>query len=368
MKHYVKLVSALSTGTLLGCSQFALAPAPSNPVAASAPRAATVPRVQPVERISSPVPEVEGLFIMARSAHGAGQLDLAEARYAQVLDRKPSHLGALNAIAVIYAQTGRADKAFQAFRAALALDPTASHLHNNLGYALLLAGRLAEAESALQAAQNLNPSSAQTRQNLELLARAKAHAAAQAASPGQESPAETAVTGPQLVAVARSVYELRDAPTTLRTPAVALADTQTERLPSENAGQAALKEAAPAATTLRGVRIEVSNGAGIRHLARRTAQRLSPMGIVTARLTNQPRFRQLRTEIQFGAGQQAAADALSAKLPVAVQVVPAKYVSSNTQMRLVLGRDLTGKSITAWLDSAPELQLAQGSHDGWRWS
>lgn len=367
MKHYVKLFSVLSTGTLLGCTQFALAPASSNPVAASTPRATTVPRVQPVERISSPVPEIEGLFVMARAAHGAGQLALAETRYVQVLDRKPSHLGALNSIAVIYAQTGRADKAFQAFKEALALDPTASHLHNNLGYALMLAGRLAEAESALQTAQSLNPSSAQTRQNLELLVRAKGHAAAVAGNSNQESPAETAVTGPQLVAVARSVYELRDAPAAVGTQAVTLAGSQMARLLPGNASQPAM-EGLAYGTTLRGVRIEVSNGAGIRHLARRTAQRLSPMGIVTARLTNQPRFRQLKTEIQFGAGQQGAADALSAQLPITVNVVPAKYVSHNTQMRLVLGRDLAGKSIAAWLESAPDLQLAQDSHDGWRWS
>lgn len=370
MKHYVKLVSALSTGTLLGCTQFAQAPTPLDPVASSsAVRTTALPRVQPVERISSPVPEVEGLFVMARAAHGAGQLALAQERYAQVLDKKPSHLGALNAIAVIYAQTGRTDKALASFTQALALDPTASHLHNNLGYALLLAGRLAEAEAALNRAQHLNPSSSQTRQNLELLARSKEQAAALAASAGKESPAEAAMAGPQLVTVARNIYELRDGSATppAQMQAAAPADVQVEKQLPGNAGQAVVADLA-SGTALRGVRIEVSNGVGIRHLARRTAQRLAPMGIVTARLTNQPRFQQPRTEIQFGAGQKGAADALSAKLPIAVDVVPAKYVSHTIQMRLILGHDVAGKSIAAWLDAAPASRLAQAGHDGWRWS
>ncbi|MDO8769813.1 MAG: tetratricopeptide repeat protein [Burkholderiaceae bacterium] len=356
MNHYVKLFSALSASTLLGCSQLSLAPTGGEPVAAAGSRASVVPRVQPVEHISGPVSEVEGMFIMGRSAHGAGQLALAEECYEKVLTKQPAHLGALNSIAVIYAQTERTDKALQFFKRALALDPQASYVHNNFGYALLLAGQLAEAESELKLAHDLNPSSSQTRKNIELLALSKERAAALAGLTGSGSFAEAAVAGPQLLALGKNIYELRDGPVTLptRTQAATLAGVQTEKPVSSMA--------------LHGVRIEVSNGVGIRHLAQRTANRLAPMGVVTARLTNQPRYQQSKTEIQFSAGQKSAADALSTKLPVAVRSVLSSHLEKNIQMRLVLGHDLVGKAITAWLESTSEIRVALAGYDGWRLS
>lgn len=358
MRHYVKLLSALSTGTLLGCTQFSLAPTLlGEPVAAAGSRAPGLPRLQPVERISSPVSEVEGLFVMGRSAHGAGQLALAEERYAQVLDKQPAHLGALNSIAVIYAQTERSDKAIQVFKQALQLDPKASHVHNNLGYALMRQGQLAEAESELKLAHDLNPSSSQTRQNLELLARAKERASALAGLTGRDAPAEAAVPGRQLVTVSQNVYELRDG------PAAALPAPVQASIPDGRP-----TEMSVTGTSLRGVRIEVSNGVGIRHLARRTGERLAPIGLVTARLTNQPRFKQSKTEIQFGSGQKNVADALSTKLPVAVKTVQSANLGKNIQMRLVLGHDLVGKAVAAWLDSDADASVALAGHDGWRWS
>lgn len=356
MHHYVKLLSVLSTGTLLGCTQLSLAPTGGEPLVASGPRASALPRVQPVENISSPVSEVEGLFIMGRSAHGAGQLGLAEERYAKVLNKQPLHLGALNSIAVIYAQTERTDKALQFFKRVLELDPQASHVHNNLGYALLIAGQLVEAESELKLAHDLNPSSSQTRQNLELLASAKERAAALADLTDRGAHTEAAVAGQQLVAVGKNVYELRDGSATLSAQAQAAAFA------------GVLAEKPVSSISLRGVRIEVSNGVGIRHLAQRTANRLAPMGVVTARLTNQPRYQQSKTEIQFGAGQKSAADVLSTKLPVAVRTVHSASLGKNIQMRLVLGHDLVGKAIVAWLESNSEIRVALAGYDGWRWS
>ena len=351
MKQYVKLLPALSAGAmLLGCTQFALAPTGGEHVAASDSRAPGQPRIEPVENISRPASEVEGIFIMGRSAHGNGQLALAEERYAQVLKMQPSHSGALNSIAVVYAQTGRTDKAFEYFRRALEIDPQASHVHNNLGYALLLAGRLAEAGQELKLASELNPSSLQTQQNLELLARANERAAAQAGLSPKGPPADTAVSGQQMVAIKPHVYELRDGPATLP-----------EQTQSSTTNLAA-------STPLQGVRIEVSNGVGIRHLARRTAERLAPMGVVTARLTNQPRYQQPKTEIQFSSGQKSAAEALATKLPVAVRTVPSGRFERNIQMRLVLGHDLAGKAMAAWFETSNDSRVAQAGYDGWRWS
>lgn len=369
MKHYVKLFSVLSTGTLLGCTQLSLAPTVGEPVAATGPRASVLSRVQPVERISSPVAEVEGLFIMGRVAHGAGQLALAEERYAQILKIQPLHLGALDSIAVLYAQTGRTDQALQFFNHALELDPKASHVHNNFGYALLRNGQLVEAERELRLAHDLNPSSSQTRKNIELLIRSKERVAVLAGLTGRTSGAEVASSGPQLVAIGPHVYELRDRPVALSEqpqPSVP-AGPQPQIPTAEVAGNGVAQDQA-ISTSLRGVRIEVSNGVGIRYLARRTAERLAPMGVVTARLTNQAPYQQAKTEIQFGDGQKNAAYALSAKLPVAVSTVLSARLANNIQMRLVLGHDLAGKAVAAWLEADTDTNVAMADDDGWRWS
>lgn len=135
MKRYMKLLLTLSVVTLFGCAQWSLAPT-------LAPQASLQPRMQPAPRISSPVSEVEGLFVRGRAAHDTGQLVLA-------------------------------------------------------------------------LANELSPSSLQSLKNLELLARASQPVAA----------------GPQLVAVGKNIYELRDAPAAPASPVPATvpAGIQTEQ-------------------------------------------------------------------------------------------------------------------------------------------
>lgn len=380
MKHYGKLFSLVSVGALLGCAQPWLVPAQESALVAARVQIPAIPRVQAVERISSTLSPVESLFSLGRSAQSVGQLSLAEERYAQALMLQPQHLGALNAMAVLYAQSDRVDQAIELFRRALTLDPNAAHVHNNLGYALLLAGRLDESGVELKLARDLNPSNGQTGHNLELLARTR----------------ERVEAGPQLVAVGRNVYELRDRPGTVTTtaqiavptpsgadmrialaaqpaaaaqpvavPPVAVAIRPVTAAPVVASRQEAL---ALASLPLQGVRLEVSNGVGIRHLARRTAERLSSTGLVPARLTNQAKFQQAKTEIQFNAGHAQAAGALSAQFPVSVQTVASTRLLKNIQLRLVLGHDMVGKALLAWLETAADTQVAAAAQDGWRWS
>lgn len=368
MSHYVKALSVLSAGALLGCSQYALIPTDGTTLAGSSAGSAKFPKVQPVERITSPVSEVEGQFIMGRSAHGLGQMALAEERYAKVLSLQPTHVGALNAMAVIYAQSARFEQSVELFRQALAVDASAAHVHNNFGYALMLAGRLDEAQIQLDQAQALNPLSELTRKNRALLAQSRGHAPVLAGMSKPELAATPVVTtvvtstaksvapeGPQLHAVQPHVFELRDA------PAIVQVQAQVERAPS-------VTWPGVSAVSLNGVKIEVSNGVGIRNLARRTAERLAPMGVVTARLTNQPGYKQTKTEIFYSAGQMGVAQALSAKLPIAAKVLAANDLGTRVQMRLVLGRDVDVKALANWLDGLDAPVVALNRFEGWLWS
>lgn len=296
-------------------------------------------------------------YLLGKAAHGSGQLAQALAHYSETLARDPRHVGALNAAAVVHAQEGQLEDALKLFAEAMIVAPGAAHLHNNAGYAMLRAGRLHEAESALLRARDLDPANQQVIQNLTLLRAAQARAgkavSGVTAQQPKVEPPEEAADGPRLVAVAPHVYALQPVVT------------------SGSAAPAALDQsmavALPAVKPLRGARVEVSNGAGTSRLARRTASRLETLGLVAARLTNAKPYRQAITEIQFGAGQEQLAHALRSLLPVAAKVVAMNRPQPGIQMRLVLGRDLTGREIAAWLEGIEQQQVAWEKNEGWLW-
>jgi hypothetical protein len=344
MKFKLNAVASVClVGTLLGCAPLTpVAPLIGSSVAPSRSQVGTLPvKVAQAPTITPATPSSDGLFALGLAAHGAGQLALAGQRYAQALKMTPDHLGALNGLAVIYAQSDRTDKALELFAYAIELAPASAHVRNNAGYALLRDGRLDEAEIALNKARELDPSNAQTQQNLALLAGAKAKRQSAELAAQPESGDKDA---PRLVVVAPSVFELQ--------------------MPESASANAAM----PADADLRGVRLEVSNGAGISRLARRTADRLATEGINTSRLTNALPYRQAKTEIQYVAGQALAAQALQSRLPVATATVAADRLQRGTHLRLVLGHDMVGQAITAWLEAEEKQQVAISTQGGWRWS
>jgi len=174
MKHKLNAVASVSMlDTLLGCAQLM----PGAPLAGSVAVPSRVPvKVAAVSAVTPAMPSDEALYTLGRAAHGAGQLTLAAQRYEQVLKRAPDHVGALNALAVIYAQSDRTDEALKLFARAQQLAPGAAHVHNNTGYALMRAGRLDEAELALKQARELDPFNLQTQQNLRCSQRLRQNA------------------------------------------------------------------------------------------------------------------------------------------------------------------------------------------------
>lgn len=357
MKFKLNAVASVCLlGTLLGCAPLTpLAPLADASAVPSRSQTGTVPvKVAPANAITPATPSAEALYSLGLIAHGAGQIALAGQHYAQALKMAPDHLGALNGLAVIYAQTDRTDEALRLFAYAVELAPASAHIRNNAGYALLREGRLDEAEIALNKARELDPNNAQTQQNLALLASAKAKRQS-AELAGQPEAGDK--DAPRLVVVAPNVFELQ-------MPASASANAPA---PAQETTVPETKNLSPS-FELRGVRLEVSNGVGITRLARRTADRLATEGVKTARLTNAKPYRQAKTEIQYPADQAQAALALQSRLPVATHIVPAKQLNARVNMRLVLGHDMAGKTIAAWLDTEQKQQVASNAPGGWRWS
>lgn len=367
-------------GGLMGCSTLM----PGTPGAA---QVAVVQNGMPAQvheapRLKATPTLSEGLYVMARQAHAGGQLGAAAQGYEQVLFLEPGHTGALNALGVIRAQDGHTDEALALFTRALQKEPSAAHVHNNLGYTLLRADRLDEAHTALKLALELQPDSAQTLKNLELLAQARS---AQPTGPANATPQPVTqtiepVVAPAVVAVAPNVFELRLStqltPTAGAQAAASPMPGGAAKPPVETAaivpatGQEAgytlvlsremALQTGPFAiwTDIRGARLEVSNGVGISRLAKRTAVRLAASGVPTARVTNARPYRQARTQIEYLPGQMAAVKALVAQLPVPVEMVPVGQLHDRVNIRLVLGHDVAGQAIAAWIDSGSATRVA----------
>lgn len=377
MNRKITAAASLSMfGLLLGCAQLApqvslaAAPAPSGTLMRALPV-----RVAAAAAITPAMPAPEAWYSSGRSAHGAGQLALALGHYEKALALEPDHVGALNALAVVYAQLDRTDQALRLFARARQLAPGASHIHNNAGYALMRAGRLEEAEPALKRALALDPQSVPTRQNLELLARAQAErgpAGPTAQLPEAAQPVPPTPAAPRLVQVSPQVYSLELPAATVVAqakpePVIALdADPSTVR--KQGSGLSGAAGIGTAESGLAGIRLEVSNGAGTARLARRTAERLALAGVFTARLTNALPYQQARTEIQFARGQEAAAQALQSRLPLAARAVASDQMPAGMQLRLLLGHDASSQAIAAWLAAAPVQETAAVREAGWRWS
>jgi Flp pilus assembly protein TadD len=372
MKCTFKKVATLSVlGALMACAQTAkqptlLSPSPvfglqgqtakSGRGLAAAPTAFSVPAlIANAPGLTPDAPSLESSYLQGRAAHGQGHLARATEHYEQVLQLDPRHVGALNALGVIHAQEGRTQEALALLTRAIALAPEVPHLYNNIGYALLRADRLDEAGLQLKRAQELSPSSMQLLQNLELLAQARRDAAVEIAT-ASNSNGQASLPSARLVAIAPQIYALQTT-----TPQQTV--QQSAPMTNPNAGApettpTALTASVASRDTLHGVQLEVANGVGITHLAKRTADRLASTGVNTVRLTDAKPYRQMKTEIQFGAGQREAAKALQARLPFStINSITPSQLRAGLQLRLVLGHDMKGQAIAAWLENQ-DLRIA----------
>ena len=170
-----------------------------------------------------------------------------------------------------------------------------------------------------------------------------------------------------LVQLAPNLYELRrraepaptvvvaratDAQATQGTSPAAMSDAAPVAKPVAKSKRrvAASKRAPKAVPATQVAGLEVSNGAGIRYLAQRTAEKLSELGLAVVRITNYPVFSKEQSEIHYRSGHLEEARAMQGTLPVDAKLVNAKHLRRGVNVRLVLGKDL-GSQQVARVDS-----------------
>jgi protein O-GlcNAc transferase len=117
------------------------------------------------ETIHEPV-DVAVEFQKALQFHQAGQLQMAEAIYRQILEVNPKHSDALHLLGVISYQVGRYDIAINLISEAIKYNPSVPSYHNNIGGAFKFQGRLEESISSYLKAIELKPDYADAYNNL----------------------------------------------------------------------------------------------------------------------------------------------------------------------------------------------------------
>lgn len=283
-----------------------------------------------------------------------GQLGLALEAFRTALRRDRASIASLNGMAVTYDELGRYDVSRRYFQQALELNPQAPETLNNIGRSLLRQGKFEAALPLLREAARSTGDSEVIAANLELASHRLAHRDAQAqdeptiASAGERLPpwVERTSSSVQTLVTALVLSQNAEAPATQawaahvagleaarrhdgigRLPALAVRRTETPD-----------PAAAPAP------RLEVSNGAGRRHMAARMRSYLARHGLEVARLTNAHSFAHQDSVIFFRPGHLGWAKQVARFLPQQVRLE--ERPDQPSEVRLRLGGDLLDFDLT----------------------
>lgn len=328
-------------------------------------------KMAPTANVRHGASRPETLYAMGRYYQGQINYDKAIDAYRTLLEIDPKHVEARNSLGMILAAQGKYDQAIAELVQAAMDAPDSARIRNNLGYAHLLRGDFAKAAAVLQTAAQLDPLNPRVRENLRT---AMANSGTKV-SPGPTGPSgpggsatDVAKADPLPVEVkpVTAQFEINAvaAPAGVATDGMylkAVAPNVYSLVPAVNApllvaNAASVKPAAvPAAAAAPGVRadggdagkrvrLEVSNGNGITGMARKTSRQLQEVGYASARLTNEKPFRLATTEIQYRPGFEVQARELQIILRPGVPMVASSQLRSDVQVRLALGKDAKSSS------------------------
>lgn len=347
-------------------------------------------KFEPVVSIRHGAASAPSYYQLGRYYQGQNRLDMAEKAYLKAIDADSRFTDAYNALGSLYAERGELERATLMFEKVTEMAPTAGYLHNNLGFAYYLQGRLADAYTAVRKALIADRTLERAWANLEKIAGLYAEPAIVAAAKSKrldalpvelvtQSPAEGAATvrtqlagdlpqPPELPLPNESASQTTPLPVTAGNDAVADIAGQMPALARSNdlppAGEAVAviavnagrgpqpdaPKVGPGETACPGdmkardasgaaVQVEVSNGNGVARFATNFSSRLRESNIPVARITNLESFTLKNTRVEYQPGFDGAACELMKRARLAASLAPAASPRARSDVRIVLGRD-----------------------------
>lgn len=325
MRPLIKRITALGAATLLlACS--AAGPRVPDPIVSQA--------------------DAEDSYLAGRTHHMSLRFEQASTHYAAALRAAPGHVKARNGLAALYAEQGQLGRAI-----ALWSELTASangagnaYLFSNLGYAHMLRGDFAQAQVALAQACLLDPLDDRAWQRLgDTLGklgqseRAAAMYKQAKALRGHDLKSDYALArGAGVPASDTAVGVTRDDERWARTDVRQAADG-TFVLRRIEADERALMAAVPR-NFAGNVLLEITNGNGVKGMARSLARQAGLGTAQQVRLTNQKGFSVRHTRVEYKPAFKVEAEQLALRYGTSRVVRVGQ--AARADVRLVLGRDM----------------------------
>jgi hypothetical protein len=290
-------------------------------------------RAQP----GGPGPWAEQAYRSGRAHHLARQFDRARADYEEALRAVPDHVNARNGLAVLAAEQGDLDAAIGHWQALTANGAGAgtdsAFLLSNLGYAYYLRGDLALAQSTLEAACLQDPLNYRAWHHLGNVlghlgqsARAGAMHRQAMALRGHDFKSDYAVApGAGLPAIEKAVR------------AAANEDERWARTDIRQLDSGMFVLERVAARPRENVLLEISNGNGVKGMARAVARTIGAGEGRVVRLTNQKGFGVRISRIEYQADFRLAAERMAERLGGVPTLKAAS--AGRADIRVVLGHD-----------------------------
>ncbi|SHH40688.1 LytR C-terminal domain-containing protein [Massilia sp. CF038] len=284
---------------------------------------------------SDPVPSAEHAYRTGRVHHLAHQFEQARADYEAVLRAVPGHVNARNGLAVLAAEAGDLDAAIALWEGltANAAGVDSGYLLSNLGYAYYLRGDLSSAQTALESACLQDPLNDRAWHHLGNVLgklgqreRAQAMYRQAAALRGHDFKSDYAIAAVAGVPAIEKAVKVDSNE-----------DTRWARteIRQDQSGMFVLEriEAAPRET----LTLEISNGNGVKGMARAVARSIGADQGRVVRLTNQKGFGVRQTRVEYQASFRLAAERLATRVGGVPMLMPG--ASGRADIRVVLGHD-----------------------------
>ena len=290
-------------------------------------------------------------YLLGDFHQGRGRHREAIEEFNKAIRIDPLFVKAFNGIAVSLDQMGEHERAQEYYQAALAIKPDLDYLYNNLGYSYLLQERYEEAAAAFEKANTLAGGQAsRIRNNLALANTAL----------GKVDPASVPAAPKH-----QALIEYTTANHLLKNGGFENAREHYGKALSLDPGLQAARKGAEVAGLLADVKrsldgegtirmdgqgqmavigrdgVEVSNGNGVRLMAKDVGSFLKKQGFKVVRLTNADHFSHARASIYYRGDAEFTALRVKEAIPGITQMKKVgAFDRDNVQVRVLIGKDL----------------------------